>query len=126
MQDIKADPEDFSHRPIYLPPSLLRLTNPPTCPQNPTWCPKNQWQESTALRVLVVAVKLLDVEPEKVRWQGIAWDWHTQVLANTPGIGELYYHLGPLSREKDGEELRSIYHFIQRCSFTFFCPCASI
>jgi len=35
-------------------------------------------------------------------------------LADTPGTGKLHHHLGLLSREKDGEELRAVYHFVKR------------
>jgi hypothetical protein len=31
-----------------------------------------------------------------------------------PGGGKLHHHLGPLSREPEGEELRGVYHFVKR------------
>jgi hypothetical protein len=58
----------------------------------------------------LAAAKLLDVEPEKERWRCIARGWYAQGLADTPGTGKLHYHLGLLSQEKDGEELRAVYH----------------
>ena len=70
--------------------------------------------DSPSPSVGLAAAKLLDVEPEKERWRGIARDWYAQGLADTPGTGKLHHHLGLLSREKDGEELRSIYHFVKR------------
>lgn len=45
---------------------------------------------------------------------GIAKDWYVQGLAVTPGAGKSHHHLGLLSREKEGEELRALYHFIHR------------
>ena len=44
----------------------------------------------------------------------LAGHWYAQGLANTPGAGKLHHHLGLLSQEKDGKQLRSIYHFVKR------------
>jgi protein SMG6 len=70
--------------------------------------------ESPTPSVGLAAARLLDVEPEKERWRGIAKDWYGAGLADTPGTGKLHHHLGLLCREVDGEELRGIYHFIKR------------
>ena len=67
--------------------------------------------------VSLTAARLLDVKPEKERWRGIARDWYTPGLADTPGTGKLYHHLGLLSWDKDGEELQSVYHFVKRYTF---------
>jgi protein SMG6 len=49
---------------------------------------------------------------------GIARDWYANGLADTPGNGKLHHHLGLLTREKDGEELRAVSHFVKRQAFT--------
>ena len=59
----------------------------------------------------LAASKLLSTEPEKEMWRCIARDWYTQGLVDTLGTGKLH-HL--LSREKDGEELQTIYQFVKR------------
>ena len=65
----------------------------------------------------LIAARLLDVEPDKERWRKIARDWYAAGLVDTPGAGKLHHHLGLLSREVEGEELRGVYHFIRRCVF---------
>jgi protein SMG6 len=62
----------------------------------------------------LAAAMLLVVEPEKERWMGIARDWYAQGLADAPGNGKLHHHLGLLSREKEGGELKAVYHFVKR------------
>jgi hypothetical protein len=76
--------------------------------------PAARIDDSPSPSVGLAAAKLLDVEPEKERWRCIARDWYAQGLADTPGAGKLHHHLGLLSREKDGEELRAVYHFVKR------------
>jgi hypothetical protein len=56
----------------------------------------------------------MELEPEKDRWRRIARDWYAQVVAEVPGHGKLHHHLGLLSREAEGEELRAVYHFVKR------------
>jgi protein SMG6 len=70
--------------------------------------------DGEAPSVGIAAARLLEVEPEKERWRGIARDWYAAGLVDTPGAGKLHHHLGLLSREVKGEELRGIYHFIRR------------
>jgi hypothetical protein len=62
----------------------------------------------------IVAARLMELEPEKDRWRGIARDWYACVVAEFPGRGKLHHHLGLLSREAEGEELRAVYHFVKR------------
>jgi protein SMG6 len=62
----------------------------------------------------IVAARLMELEPEKDRWRGIACDWYARVVAEYPGRGKLHHHLGLLSREAEGEELRGVYHFVKR------------
>jgi hypothetical protein len=76
--------------------------------------PAARIDDSPSPSVGLAAAKLLDVEPEKERWRGIARDWYAQGLADTPGNGKLHHHLGLLSQEKEGEELRAVYHFVKR------------
>ena len=65
----------------------------------------------------VVATRFIEIEPEKDRWWRITRDWYAQVVAEYPGRGKLHHHhLGILSREAEGEELRGIYHLRQEVS----------
>ncbi|KAF8633707.1 hypothetical protein AX17_004365 [Amanita inopinata Kibby_2008] len=61
----------------------------------------------------VVAARLLEVKPEKERWRSLAREWYNAGLSEQPGTGKLHHHLGLLSREVDGEELRGVYHFVK-------------
>jgi hypothetical protein len=61
----------------------------------------------------IVAARIMELEPEKDRWQGIARDWYARVVAEFPGRGKLHHHLGLLIREAEGEELRAVYHFVK-------------
>jgi len=62
----------------------------------------------------LAAVKLLDVKLEKERWMGIMRDWYAQGLVDVPGNGKFHHHLGLLSQQKEGGELRAVYHFVKR------------
>lgn len=62
----------------------------------------------------LAAASLLEVEPEKERWRNIARNWYAAGIAEQPGTGKLHHHLGLLSREVEGEELRAVYHFVKR------------
>ncbi|KAH7915986.1 hypothetical protein BJ138DRAFT_996574 [Hygrophoropsis aurantiaca] len=69
--------------------------------------------DSPSPSVGIAAARLLEVEPEKERWRGIAREWYAQGLADTPGTGKLHHHLGLLSREVESEALRAVYHFVK-------------
>ncbi|KAH7930887.1 hypothetical protein BV22DRAFT_1054224 [Leucogyrophana mollusca] len=75
--------------------------------------PAARIDDSPSPSVGIAAARLLDVEPEKERWRGIAREWYAQGLVDTPGTGKLHHHLGLLSREVESEELRAVYHFIK-------------
>ena len=62
----------------------------------------------------IVVARLMELEPEKDRWQRVARDWYAEGVAGTPGHGKLHHHLGLLGREADGEELRGVYHLVKR------------
>ena len=62
----------------------------------------------------IIAARLMELEPEKVRWRRIARDWYARVVAEYPSHGKLHHHLGLLSRDAEGEELRAVYHFVKR------------
>jgi len=62
----------------------------------------------------IIAARLMELEPEKDRWRRIAREWYAKVVAEFPGRGKLHHHLGLLSREAEGEELRAVYHFVKR------------
>ena len=76
--------------------------------------PAARIDDSPSPSIGVMAARLMDVEPEKERWRNIARDWYGAGLAEQPGTGKLHHHLGLLSREVDGEELRGVYHFVKR------------
>jgi hypothetical protein len=76
--------------------------------------PVAQVNGSRSPSVGVAAARLLDIEPEKERWRRIAREWYGLGLTEMPATGKLHHHLGLLSREVEGEELRGIYHFIKR------------
>ncbi|THH08573.1 hypothetical protein EW146_g8951 [Bondarzewia mesenterica] len=61
----------------------------------------------------IAAARLFDLEPEKERWRSIARNWYALGVNDMPGNGKLHHHLGLLSREVEGEELRGIYHFVK-------------
>ncbi|KAF8162971.1 hypothetical protein B0H34DRAFT_744517 [Crassisporium funariophilum] len=75
--------------------------------------PNARIDDSPSPSIGVAAARLMDVEPEKERWRNIARDWYGAGLAEQPGTGKLHHHLGLLSREVDGEELRGVYHFVK-------------
>ena len=83
---------------------------------------KARIDNSPSPSVGVVAARSLEVEPEKELWRTIARDWYAAGLAEQPGTGKLHHHLGLLSREAEGEELKGIYHFVKRSAqcFSFF------
>jgi len=70
--------------------------------------------DSPTPSVGIVAARQMELEPEKDRWRRIARDWYAEVIAEYPGHGKLHHHLGLLSREAEGEELRGVYHFVKR------------
>ena len=79
--------------------------------------PAARIDDSSSPSIGVVAAHLLEVEPEKERWRNIARDWYAAGIAEQPGTGKLHHHLGLLSREVEGEELRGVYHFVKRYFF---------
>jgi protein SMG6 len=70
--------------------------------------------DSPSPSVGIVAARLMELEPERDRWRRIARDWYAEGVAGLPGFGKLHHHLGLLSREAEGEELRGVYHFVKR------------
>lgn len=76
--------------------------------------PAARIDDSPTPSVGIVAARMMLVEPEKERWRGIAKEWYAYGIADTPGTGKLHHHLGLLSREVEGEELRAVYHFVKR------------
>lgn len=80
--------------------------------------PAARIDDSPSPSIGLAAARLLDIEPEKERWRNVARSWYGAGLADQPGTGKLHHHLGLLSREVEGEELRSVYHFFKRyCIF---------
>ncbi|KAF8911941.1 hypothetical protein CPB84DRAFT_1812127 [Gymnopilus junonius] len=85
----------------------------PGSPKSVSDYPAARIDDSPSPSIGVAAARLLDVEPEKERWRNIARDWYGAGLAEQPGTGKLHHHLGLLSREVEGEELRAVYHFVK-------------
>ncbi|KDQ59481.1 hypothetical protein JAAARDRAFT_126988 [Jaapia argillacea MUCL 33604] len=75
--------------------------------------PAARIDDESAPSIGVAAARAMDVEPEKERWRIIAREWYATALGEKPGEGKLHHHLGLLSREVEGEDLRSIYHFVK-------------
>lgn len=77
--------------------------------------PAARIDDSPVPSIGLAAARALELEPEKERWRQIARDWYFSGVAIKPGAGKLHHHLGLLSRELEGEELRGVYHFTKRC-----------
>ncbi|KAG6333998.1 hypothetical protein ID866_5081 [Astraeus odoratus] len=75
--------------------------------------PAARIDDSPTPSVGIAAARSMEVEPEKERWRGIAKEWYSQGLSETPGTGKLHHHLGLLSREVEADELRAVYHFVK-------------
>lgn len=88
---------------------------PPAAPEakSVSDAPAARIDDSPSPSIGVAAARALEIEPEKERWRTIARDWYASGLADQPGNGKLHHHLGLLSREAEGEDLRSMYHFIK-------------
>lgn len=56
---------------------------------------------------------------ERETWRATAREWYAMGLKDTPGAGRLQHHLGTLSRDVKGEELRAVYHFTKRSVSSF-------
>jgi protein SMG6 len=82
--------------------------------------PAARIDDSSSPSIGLAAARLLEVEPEKERWRNIARDWYAAGIAEQPGTGKLHHHLGLLSREVEGEELRGVYHFVKRYFRIYF------
>ncbi|KAF7304708.1 PINc domain-containing protein [Mycena kentingensis (nom. inval.)] len=75
--------------------------------------PAARIDDSPSPSIGLAAARLFELEPEKERWRCIAREWFGMGIADQPGHGKLHHHLGLLSREADGEELRGVYHFVK-------------
>ena len=88
--------------------------SPPGSAKSVSDAPAARIDDSPSPSIGVAAARLLEVEPEKERWRNIARDWYAAGIVEQPGTGKLHHHLGLLSREVEGEELRGVYHFVKR------------
>ncbi|KAF9050675.1 hypothetical protein BDZ89DRAFT_1057118 [Hymenopellis radicata] len=88
---------------------------PPVGPQPKSIsdAPAARIDDSPSPSIGLAAARLLEVEPEKEQWRKIARDWYGAGLTDQPGTGKLHHHLGLLSRDAEGEELRGVYHFVK-------------
>lgn len=60
----------------------------------------------------------MEMEDERELWR-MAREWHAKGTNDTPGQGRLHDHLGLVSADAEGEELRAIYHFAKRCVYLY-------
>ncbi|KAI0319819.1 hypothetical protein OF83DRAFT_1169880 [Amylostereum chailletii] len=67
--------------------------------------------DSPSPSVGIVAARNFDLEPDKEHWRAVARQWYGIGLLERPGEGRLHQYLGQLSRDVEGEDLRTIYHF---------------
>lgn len=108
------------HHAASNPPTLTEHHAPPaTLPIEPPMpCIDNSPVPSVGVRA--AAAELGD-EDERDMWRATARNWYAEILKDTPGTGHLQFHLGTLSRDVKGEELRAVYHFVKRWAiFTGF------
>ncbi|KAF9009359.1 hypothetical protein BDQ17DRAFT_1388235 [Cyathus striatus] len=82
-------------------------------PKSVSDAPAARIDDSPSPSVGTAAAKLLEIEPDHLKWRLIARDWYGAGLAEQPGTGKLHHHLGLLSKEIESEELRGIYHFVK-------------
>ena len=81
--------------------------------------------ESPAPSVGARAAAEMGENDERETWRATARDWYAMGLKDTPGAGRLQHHLGTLTRDIKGEELRTVYHFTKRSVHSFcYPPCA--
>lgn len=81
--------------------------------------------DSPSPSVGLVAARSLEIQPEKERWRRIAREWYAKGLLMKPNDGKLHHHLGLLSREADGEDLRAVYHYVKRFVVSNLVQCSS-
>jgi hypothetical protein len=84
--------------------------------------PQTRIDDSPSPSIGPAVARDLDEEPERETWRKTARDWYAQVVKETPGQGRVHHHLGLVSREAEGEEIRAVYHFIKRFSnYSYLC-----
>lgn len=89
----------------------------PGSPESVSDAPPARIDDSPSPSIGPAAARLIELEPERERWCNIARDWYGAGLAEQPGTGKFHHHLGVLSRDAEGEDLRSVYHFVKRYVF---------
>lgn len=72
---------------------------------------------SPAPSVGIRAAAEMGESDERETWRANAREWYALGLKDTPGAGRLQHHIGTLSRDIKGEELRAAYHFTKRYAF---------
>ncbi|KAH9483736.1 Telomerase-binding protein EST1A [Psilocybe cubensis] len=85
----------------------------PGSPESVSDAPPARIDDSPSPSIGPAAARLIELEPERERWCNIARDWYGAGLAEQPGTGKFHHHLGVLSRDAEGEDLRSVYHFVK-------------
>lgn len=74
----------------------------------------SRMEESLNNSVGPQAAMELGVEDDRELWRRNAREWYTKGIKDMPGQGRLHHHLGLVSADADGEELRAVYHFAKR------------
>ena len=68
----------------------------------------------------------LEMEDDRELWRRNAREWYTKGIQDQPSQGRLHHHLGLVSADAEGEELRAVYHFARRCDlFSYLSTCNS-
>ncbi|KAG9010468.1 hypothetical protein FRB94_010431 [Tulasnella sp. JGI-2019a] len=84
----------------------------------------SRFDEPSAPSVGLQAAALFELEDEGELWRRTARDWYAKGIKDTPGQGRLHHHLGLVSLDAKGEELRAVYHFAKSLVATHGCDIA--
>ncbi|KAG8982928.1 hypothetical protein FRB90_006455, partial [Tulasnella sp. 427] len=71
----------------------------------------SRMNESPLPSVGAHAAAEFELEDDREIWRKNAREWYTKGIKDTPGQGRLHHHLGLVSADAEGEELRAVYHF---------------
>ncbi|KIO34730.1 hypothetical protein M407DRAFT_63790 [Tulasnella calospora MUT 4182] len=71
----------------------------------------SRMEESPLPSIGAHAAAELELEDDRELWRRNAREWYTKGIKDTPGQGRLHHHLGLVSADAEGEELRAVYHF---------------
>ncbi|KAG8857607.1 hypothetical protein FRB96_005625 [Tulasnella sp. 330] len=84
----------------------------------------SRMDDRSAPSVGLQAAAEMELEDEGELWRRTARDWYAKGIKDTPGQGRLHHHLGLVSLDAKGEELRAVYHFAKSLVATHGCDIA--